>query len=115
MDKFEKLLSEISQCEEGESSPCEKPVLRDGGFIRYLTISYEKDHEDGATFVQGDKAEDALAALCAVGNLLGKLTGLKGDEISGDLIKAAIKIMIKGVAGIFADDIVKSLEELVNG
>ncbi len=108
MDKFEKLLSEISQ-------PCEKPVLRDGGFMRYLTISYEKDREDGATFVQGDKAEDAYAALYAVGNLLGKLTGLDGDEIGSELAKAAIKIMIKGAAGIFADDIVKSLEELVNG
>ena len=112
MDKFEKLLSEISQgsqCEEGKEclQGKKEPALR------RIVIAYEKGKEEDAKIIlqSSEPNDDSYAILFAVGKMLGEHCGMDGKKIGKDLAIAAMKAMLKAAVG----DIFNDLEELVNG
>ena len=106
MDKFEKLLSEISQCSQCEEDKKE-PTLRK------IVIAYEKGREEDAKIVSqsSEPDEDSYAILFAVGKMLGEHCDMDGKKIGKYLAIAAMKAMLKEAVG----DIFNDLEELVNG
>lgn len=99
MFDFDSILEEVvHEKETAEKEKKDKDVQP--GEQREIVIRYATGREEDARVTMGTtgsdgKATDGFAALHAIGNLLGEMTGMDGKKMGRSLVLAATKSMMR--------------------
>ena len=107
MNNFEMLLNELTS--KSKKNTTEKSTEKATvGEQREIVIRYTVGQEEQAKVYKGTpgddgKKEDSYSMAYALGNLLGDVTGMDGEDIATDILKSILKSLVGGALTMIFD------------